>query len=159
MLLYHGSNMQVPEPHILLPSRPLDFGSGFYLTSDLKQAQQWALRTTHRRRCGTPMMTVYEINLPWPDKYKILCFDSPDGAWFDFVIGNRTVEAFPNDYDIVIGPVANDRTILTFDLYLEGILTKAAAIAELQPQRLSNQYVFRTEAALALLKFKEVLNA
>ena len=39
MLLYHGSNIPVPKPRLLIPERPMDFGSGFYLTSDLNQAQ------------------------------------------------------------------------------------------------------------------------
>ena len=158
MLLYHGSNVSVQEPRLLPPTRPMDFGAGFYLTSDLKQAQRWAQRTTRRRQDGVPTTSVYEVSFPFPESLKILRFDRPNESWFDFVIGNRTVEAFPNDYDIVIGPVANDQTILTFNLFFEGLLTKDAAINELLPQLLSDQYTFRTTAALAQLHFKEVLH-
>ena len=158
MLLYHGSNITVLKPRLLPPTRPMDFGAGFYLTSDLDQAKRWAVRTTQRRHVGAPMTSVFEVNFPFPASLKILRFERPDEAWFDFVIGNRTVEAFPNDYDIVIGPVANDQTILTLNLYLEGLLTKEAAVKELLPQLLSNQYTFRTSDALALLEFKEVLH-
>ena len=158
MLLYHGSNELVQKHRLLPPTRPLDFGAGFYLTSDMDQAQRWATRTTGRRKAGTPTTSVYELTWPLPSELKIMQFDHPDESWFDFVIGNRTVKEFPNDYDIVIGPVANDQTIMTFDLYMTGVLSKEAAIAELQPRRLSDQYAFRTEDALALLKFKEVLH-
>ena len=158
MLLYHGSNIPVPQPRLLIPERPMDFGSGFYLTSDLNQAQRWAQRTTSRRHAGIPKTSVYKVDLPFPEEFKILHFVRPDEAWLDFVIGNRTNESFPNDYDIVIGPVANDQTILTINLYIEGLLGKDAAIAELLPQRLSDQYTFRTPKALALLQFQEVLH-
>ena len=158
MLLYHGSNMPMQEPRLISPLRPMDFGAGFYLTSDLEQAQRWSLRTTQRRKTGTPTTSVYEVCFPLPERLRVLQFDGADESWFDFVIGNRKNESFPNDYDIVIGPVANDQTIQTLNLYMEGLLTKEAAIAELLTQRLSNQYAFRTTDALGLLKFQEALH-
>ena len=156
MLLYHGSNIPVQNPRILELSRPLDFGAGFYLTSDKDQACRWASRTTRRRKNGTPTISVFEVDIPFPEGVKQLRFNEPNEAWFDFVLANRTSRSFTSDFDIVIGPVANDQTILTFDLYLEGLLTKGAALADLLPQRLTDQYAFRTQAALALLKFREV---
>ena len=45
MLLYHGSNVEVRNPQIIPSKRLLDFGTGFYLTSDLEQAKKWAIRT------------------------------------------------------------------------------------------------------------------
>ena len=158
MLLYHGSNIPVEKPEILELSRPLDFGAGFYLTSDLNQARRWASRTAKRRKNGAPTITVFEVDISFPGDLKVLQFDEPDEAWFDFVLANRTSKPFASDFDLVIGPVANDQTILTFDLYLEGLLTKSAALADLLPQRLTDQYAFRTQAALAWLKFREVLH-
>ena len=158
MLLYHGSNIPVPKPRLLTPERPMDFGSGFYMTSDMNQAQRWAQRTTSRRHAGIPTTSVYHVGLPFPKEFKILHFARPDEAWLDFVVGNRTIESFPNEFDIVIGPVANDQTILTINLYMEGLLSKEAAIAELLPQRLSDQYTFRTPKAIALLQFQEALH-
>lgn len=38
MYLYHGSNMKVETPQLILSNRTLDFGSGFYTTSDELQA-------------------------------------------------------------------------------------------------------------------------
>ena len=45
MLLYHGSYMVVDAPRLIIPQRLLDFGPGFYLTSDFEQARKWATRT------------------------------------------------------------------------------------------------------------------
>ena len=42
MILYHGSNVQVSTPKILVTNRMLDFGAGFYTTSNRQQAVKWA---------------------------------------------------------------------------------------------------------------------
>jgi len=42
MLLYHGTNTRFETPRIIAPNRALDFGSGFYTTSNKKQAEDWA---------------------------------------------------------------------------------------------------------------------
>jgi len=42
MKVYHGSTICVSEPKLLSASRRLDFGSGFYTTTDLRQAKRWA---------------------------------------------------------------------------------------------------------------------
>lgn len=50
MILYHGSNVQVSTPKILVTNRMLDFGAGFYTTSNRQQAVKWAKTQTIRRR-------------------------------------------------------------------------------------------------------------
>lgn len=52
MILFHGSNVEVKVPQIIKSKRLLDFGTGFYLTSDFEQAKKWAVRTTNRREAG-----------------------------------------------------------------------------------------------------------
>ena len=42
MLLYHGTNVRFEKPKVIVPNRTLDFGMGFYTTSDRKQASDWA---------------------------------------------------------------------------------------------------------------------
>ena len=59
MKLYHGSNTEVKNPVIKKTLRALDFGSGFYLTSDYFQAEKWAKTVTLRRREGIPSVNVY----------------------------------------------------------------------------------------------------
>ena len=39
MILYHGSNVEVREPKIIVSNRTLDFGAGFYTTSNKEQAE------------------------------------------------------------------------------------------------------------------------
>ena len=39
MILYHGSNVEVSEPQIIISNRNLDFGTGSYTTSSFEQAK------------------------------------------------------------------------------------------------------------------------
>ena len=56
----------------------------------------------------------------------------------------------------MIGPVANDQTTQTLTLYLDGYLNADSALERLLTQRLKDQYTFRTETGIALLRFIEV---
>ncbi len=62
-----------------------------------------------------------------------------------------------NEWDLVIGPVANDQTASVIDLYVDGIFDENDAIKRLLPQKLKDQYTFKTEKALAQLHFTEVI--
>ena len=157
MILYHGSNVVVEVPRMIPAKRLLDFGSAFYLTSDLEQAKKWALRTRNIRESGTPLVSVYEFDDRQLTELRVLSFSSPDLAWLHYVVANRTGQ--PSDpYDLVIGPVANDQAIRTVNDFQNGYFTAEIAIQILRPQKLKDQYAFKTEAALRLLRFKGVLS-
>ena len=51
-------------------------------------------------------------------------------------------------------PVANDDVYRTFILYQNGVLTRQQTIEALRIKELSDQYVFKTRAALSLLTFE-----
>lgn len=157
MKLYHGSNMAVRHPLILPSDRKLDFGTGFYLTSDLQQAKKWASLTARRRGKGEPTVTIYECREDAMEQLRLLRFPKADREWLRFVSANRRNKDTPLDCDIVIGPVANDRTMPVINLYFAGAYTEEEAIQRLLPQKLKDQYAFRTERALKLLQVIEVL--
>ncbi len=154
MKLYHGSNMQVPNPQILISDRNLDFGVGFYLTSSLEQAERWAVLTTERRGEGNPTITVYEFDESKLADLKLLQFEKANKKWLDFVIANREKSTVTHKWDIVIGPVANDRTMPVIRLFLAKVYTAAETLRRLLPQKLHDQYTFKTEKALQYLKFE-----
>lgn len=153
MLLYHGSNMLVNKPEIIGSERTLDFGKGFYLTTSLEQAKKWAILTTSRRKEGTPTVSVFEIQ----DKVdlKVLKFNGPDKAWLEFVTSNRKNKNYKNDYDLIIGPVANDNTMPVINLYINGVYNEEEALKRLLPQKLKDQVVFKNDRALKYLDFRE----
>ena len=156
MILYHGSNMEVREPKLLASKRLLDFGTGFYLTSDYGQAKKWAVRTTARREEGAPVISVFSFEETEVEILKTLTFESANKEWLRYISMNRTDKSAGDSYDIVIGPVANDQAIRTVNNYLKGYFNEDIAIQLLVPQKLKDQYAFKTERALSILEFKEV---
>ena len=157
MILYHGSNVEVKEPILLKVQRELDFGKGFYTTSDLEQAARWAWRTAKRRGESNAFVTVYEVNEDELKNIRLLSFDSPNVEWLNLVVKNRKGEYIAENWDIISGPVADDQTAQVIDLYLEGAYDEEEAIRRFLTQRLKDQYTFKTNEALKLLIFKEVI--
>ncbi|MBR5998540.1 MAG: DUF3990 domain-containing protein [Deltaproteobacteria bacterium] len=157
MLLFHGSNVAVREPRLLKIQRDLDFGTGFYTTSDLDQATRWARRTVLRLKKGKACVTVYEVDDKKLLSIRILRFIQPDADWLRFVVSNRKGVMQTADWDLICGPVANDQTMPVIDLYLDGMYDEEEAVRRLLPQKLKDQYVFKTEAAIRLLRCKEVI--
>jgi len=157
MILYHGSNVEVKEPILLKVQRELDFGKGFYTTSDMEQAARWAERTAKRRGESNAFVTVYEVNEDELKNIRLLSFDLPNVEWLNFVVKNRKGEYIAGNWDIISGPVADDQTAQVIDLYLEGAYDEEEAIRRFLTQRLKDQYAFKTNEALKLLIFKEVI--
>ena len=155
MILYHGSNVIVREPRLLKVQRELDFGKGFYTTSDLEQAKKWAKRTALRLRQKNGYVSVYEIDDQAMSMLRILRFEKPDADWLRFIVENRMGKMLPPEWDIIVGPVANDQTAPVIDLFLSGMYDEEEAIKRLLPQKLKDQYTFKTAEAIMLLRFKE----
>lgn len=75
--------------------------------------------------------------------------------WVDFVMQNRTQKDFVHDYDIVYGPVANDRVYAAFALFEGGLIDKQTLITELKTYTLVDQYLFHSNRSLQSLQFIE----
>lgn len=155
MRLYHGSNVVVPRPEILNSDRKLDFGVGFYLTSSLEQAERWARLVVDRRGGGRPVVTVYEIDEAQLSTLRVRRFEKANRQWLNFVVANRESQIEDQKWDVVIGPVANDRTMPVIRLFMAKVYTAAETLRRLLPQNLHDQYTFKTVKALQRLQFKE----
>ncbi len=154
MILYHGSNLIVSQPRLVVQNRFLDFGFGFYTTTNKIQAISFADKVTKRRMSGSPEVSIYEIDETKAfAECSVLKFDAPDELWLDFVSDNRAGRHNGKPYDFVYGPVADDDIYTTFALYTTGVLSKEQTIEALKVKRLYNQLVFASEKALAYLKF------
>ncbi len=153
MKLYHGSLEIVDQPEIRLPNRTLDYGSGFYTTTSYQQAEDWVKRKMNERKLERGFVNVFEFDKSSLDQLNCLIFENPTEEWVDFVMRNRTKKDFSHSYDIVYGPVANDRVYAAFALFEGGILDKQSLINELKAYKLVDQYLFHTEAALQAIKF------
>lgn len=154
MILYHGSNVIVSEPRLIKQNRFLDFGYGFYTTTNKAQAISFADKVTKRRREGQKTVSVYEIDAEKAfAEGKLLKFGSASEAWLDFVSENRSGNYEGETYDFIFGPVANDDVYRTFTLYTAGLLTKEQTLEALKVKKLYDQLVFSTEKALSYLRF------
>lgn len=159
MKLYHGSTDIIQQPLILETQRLLDFGKGFYTTSNQQQAERWAI--IKQKRIGSSArsyVTVYEFdeNILENQSVKVKVFDKANEEWLDFVVRNRNEEVY-HFYDIIKGPVANDTLYQTLTLYETGILTKPEAIARLKVHPLFDQVSFHNQGVLANLKYVQFL--
>lgn len=155
MKLYHGSDVIVEKPILLPQQRALDFGCGFYTTTNKEQAEVFAKKVAERYKNKTAFVSVYEVQSLDILKHdlSVLEFSSPDGTWLDFVFANRNGSYTGKIYDIIFGAVANDTIYRTFVAYEAGILTKEETIQRLKVKKLYNQMVFATDSALSYLKY------
>lgn len=153
MLVYHGSVEIVETPEIRESNRTLDYGSGFYTTTSYEQAVAWVKRKMSELNKSHGYVCVYELNESQLDPLNVLYFEDPTEEWVDFVMCNRTIKGFVHDFDVVYGPVANDRVYASFALYEAGLLSKSTLINELKTYRLVDQFLFHTNKALHTIKF------
>lgn len=153
MILYHGSNVEVREPKIIIGSRKLDFGTGFYTTTDYEQAKKWAIRKSERLELGKPIVSYYELSEKRINKLTIKTFKKPDSKWLAFITQNRIQNIEKNNYDIIIGPVADDQTMSTLAFYFSGIYDDNETIKRLKTKVLKDQIVYKTQISLQFLTF------
>ena len=154
MILYHGSDVIVDKPKLIGAKRTLDFGSGFYTTTNKEQAISFALKVQERRESMNKFVSIYEIDMEKVNHLlNVLVFDNPDEDWLDFVYLNRSGTYKKEHYDIILGPVANDTIYRTFIAYEAGVLTKEQTLEQLKIKKLYNQMTFTTDEALSKLKY------
>ena len=159
MLLYHGSNMTVAIPKLIKQNRFLDFGFGFYTTTNKEQAIGFAKKVYQRRKVGDCIVNIYEIQEDLAfNECSLLKFESANEAWIDFVAANRQGTYQGKSYDFIFGPVADDDVYTTFSLYTVGVLTKEQTVEALKVKKLFNQLVLTTPKAISYLKFKGTLS-
>lgn len=124
--LYHGSNMTIDSIDLKRCSPNKDFGRGFYLTDIEEQARQMALRRV--RIAGE--------------------------EWALFIMANREARlmSYHHDYDIIVGPVANDGVAFQLARYARQLISMETLVDELTFRKLNRQYFFETEQAISKLQ-------
>ncbi len=153
MICYHGSDMIVDTPKVLEAKRPLDFGGGFYVTTSKEQAKSWSIKVSYRNNNNHKYVNRYEFDFEKANAaLKIIDFEVADEKWLNFICDNRSGK-YTGDYDIVIGPVADDRVYRVVVEYENGDLDKETALKNLKTETLCNQILFHTEKSLEYLKY------
>jgi hypothetical protein len=154
MILYHGTNCDITGIDLAKCSPNKDFGLGFYLTDISKQAEYMATRRVRQSGNGKPIVIAYEFDehLLRNKTLRVRQFEKPSEAWAKFVLDNRRNEDFSHDYDIVVGPIADDGVALQLRRYTENLISMRTLIKELTYRKLNRQYCFCTEFAISHLK-------
>lgn len=152
MILYHGSNMVVEKPQLIEQYRYLDFGNGFYTTTNRDQAIKFAKKVAFNRG-GNAVVNSYDLNVELIKTLKVKEFDGPNEEWLDFVSTHRNGTYRGPKYDLIIGAVADDDVYRTLQVYATGLLSKDQALEALKIKKLFNQYVFASNNALKALTF------
>ena len=144
-IIYHGSNVEVSNPKILINGYYKDFGYGFYCTSLEKQAKRWALT-----RKGASVVNRYEY-IPNAE-LKTLQFSEMTDEWLDFVVDCR--RGIEHDYDIVEGPMADDQIWNFVEGFMDGRVSRDAFWELVKFNYPTHQIVFCTQKALDTLIFE-----
>lgn len=170
-ILYHGSFCEVQIPDLQKCARYKDFGQGFYLTTDKKQAESFAKISTQKAvENGVVASQKYGVVSAFryngDAKLNIKIYGSADSVWLHCIVAHRKKDVFGDvledcsRYDVIGGKIANDATNSTIVTYMAnafGAVGTASAddicIRLLLPERLMNQYCFKSLAALNQLSF------
>lgn len=148
-IIYHGSNVKVSNPKILVNGHYKDFGYGFYCTNIEKQAKRWALT-----KKGASVVNSYSYKEN--EKLNVLRFEEMTEEWLEFVVACRRGQK--HSFDIVEGPMADDQIWDYVEDYIAGSITKAAFWELVKFKYPTHQIVFCTEAALETLHFEGSVN-
>jgi hypothetical protein len=158
MRVYHGSYTQIQKIDLSKCEIGKDFGQGFYVTKIKEQAQFWAERKgLENDTQGYVTEFEFNENAFQYFKLKTLRFTGYDENWLNFVTMNRNT-ALPqptHDYDIVEGPIADDRIATRIKKYLKGGISKEQFLEELKFVKETHQICFCTGRSLQMLDCME----
>ncbi len=154
MILYHGTNTDFTRICLEKSKPNKDFGKGFYLSADLKQAEDMAKIKTEQLEYGEPTVLSYEIGDNFRSELKVLEFTDYSEEWAKFILLNRNnpTSKQAHDYDVVIGPIADDRVGLQLWRYENHSIDMPTLIKNLKFMKgITMQYFFGTELAISRL--------
>ena len=154
--LYHGSNVHIEHIDLSVGHINKDFGKGFYLTDIKTQAEEMAKRKARLYLDAQPVVTtfLFDDKCLKDNSLNVKIFKGVSDEWAEFIFQNRRASetGFKHDFDIVIGPVADDGVVMQLDRYELGQITLQQLVEELRYRKLNNQYFFGTERATQYLQ-------
>lgn len=136
--LYHGTVSKIEQVDVKLGKGRKDFGKGFYMAVSKSQAvgmmhkkYRENVRRSREKQEYSFKERLYEIILDekFISELKIKIFENADLEWLDFVLKCREKGGMPHDYDMVIGPTADDDTALCLKAYWDGLYARVGSDA------------------------------
>ncbi|MDR1879819.1 MAG: DUF3990 domain-containing protein [Tannerellaceae bacterium] len=155
MQVFHGSYTKIDEIDLSKGLLSRDFGQGFYVTKFYHHAETWAQKIGKRYQTEGFVTEFVFFDTPFTEQLcKVKHFPEYNEEWLDFVVMNRNPAtlAFVHDYDIIEGPVADDKVQNRLDDYLKDKIAKADFLKELTYHEETHQICFRTIKSLLTLE-------
>ena len=157
--LYHGTNQEFSTFDFSRARGFKDFGKGFYLTSNLSQAQKWAQK---KARFGDKAYIYsYCIENAKVDAMRVLELLEYDEQWVETIAKCR-LEGLEPDYDIIYDRMADNQFHEISDAlqrYSNQELT-AAEVAQMirwNDENSADQFCFKTQNAIGALMNREMI--
>jgi len=163
VIVYHGSTTDFDKIDVTKGKPYKDFGRGFYVTSSRSHASNLALRNKRieKERFGRisgAYLYTYEMNMAELACFNLKKFLHADLEWLEFVLANRRVRDRAHDYDVVIGPTANDDTMIVINAYLDALYGEIGGeealgvlLRNIQADKLPGQIFFSNDEAASML--------
>ena len=172
--LYHGTIYEFDNIDVTKGKGNKDFVRGFYTSRDIRHAERLAVRNKYieeerfalrgMKKSVTPWLYIYEFDSNDLATLNVKEFAAADREWMQFVVLNRESKSKTqeHEYDVVIGPTANDNTRAAIQTVVP--LTKGqvmtdkaidALIALIEPDNLPGQFFFGTQRSADLLRLTE----
>lgn len=164
--VYHGTTSLIDTIDVAKGKPYKDFGRGFYVTQDYYHARNLAIRNKcleqdlYGRESAAYVYT-YALDMDKAQNFSVVEFAVADLDWICFVLENRRVRWRNHNYDIVIGPTANDDTSLVLKSYFGGLYGDVeseralrTALEMIESENLPAQICFSTNTATVCLEKK-----
>jgi len=156
VLVYHGGYVPIEEINLEKCRPYTDFGKGFYVTKFKHHAENWAKKIGRRYKTDGFVSLFTFIESSFVDYIcKKKTFNGYTEEWLDFIVENRNEESNEriHDFDIVEGPVANDKVQNKLQYYIRGDISKKDFLEDLKHHEETHQICFCTLASLQTLKY------
>ena len=154
--LFHGTIASIDQIDVSRGRAHKDFGRGFYMSMSPRQAigmmhkkYREAVRRSRNAAQNEFIERLYRIQLK-PNseaELNVKIFNVADMEWLEFILLCRESELeHPHEYDVVVGPTADDDTLISLQNYWKGIygpigseVAKEALLSVLEPENLGVQ--------------------
>lgn len=146
MIIYHGDKKLIQLPNNKSDFVFKDFGNGFYCISSKQIASAQALTKSK----DNPVITTYNLDKNYKE-LNIKEFDCMDAEWLDFISACR--KGIIHCYDIVIGPMIDNRYWDFFNDYFMGFLPKEVIINIIKDKEFNIQIALCTVNSLNYLNY------
>ena len=146
MNIYHVGFSKIETPDIHFGRKNADFGQGFYVSPNKDFAKKWG-----KKRNG--LDTIFNEYFLDDTGLNIKTFERNE-EWFNYITNNRqNKDDYLKEYDIIIGPIANDTIYDTYGALTSGMIPMDIVLKVLCAGPQYTQIVLKTQKAVDNLKF------